>query len=61
MVVSNLAPKVAKMPLAETCFGALKAPATERWKQVEKHGTFFLVEYMMGVERFNIKVLGKEG
>jgi len=34
VVLSNLAPKVAaKMPLAETCFGALKAGNGGEWEK----------------------------
>lgn len=45
MVLSNLAPKVAaKMPLAETCFGALKAGNGGDWKKrvniICRHMTF---------------------
>ena len=34
----------------------------EGWKKGEKSGkNYFFLEYMIGVERLNIKVLGKEG
>ena len=57
MVLSNLAPKVAaKMPLAETCFGALKAGNGGEWgkKGVNVWGHIDVLYTYMKLFAFNV-------